>query len=208
MKNLVSKLKNKGYLEDKSLERAFLKIKRADFVPKENRELATEDRPLPIGKGQTISQPTVVALMLEKLNPQPGDKILDIGSGSGWTSALLAELVGKKGEVVSLEIIPEIKEFGERNVSKYNFIKEGRVNMYCSDGREGFSKEAPFDKILVSAALQEKKIPKKWKKQLKEGGVLVVPIKDSIYKFIKKEEDLIGERDFGFRFVPLVKDDE
>ncbi|MDI6891347.1 MAG: class I SAM-dependent methyltransferase, partial [Thermodesulfovibrionales bacterium] len=129
------------------------------------------------------SQPLVVAFMLEQLEPKEGDKILDIGSGSGWTTALLAHIVSQKGnpkseirnpkqiqngKVIAMEVIPELKEFGEKNVAKYNFIKKGLVEFILADGSKGYKKEAPFDKILVSATA-EKFFPD-WKEQLKIGG--------------------------------------
>ena len=183
---------------------AFKKIKRKDFTPEKTKELAYLDTALSIGYGQTISQPTVVVFMLEKLRPELGDKILDIGSGSGWTSALLAEIVGEKGKVIAVEVVPELKEFGEKNVAKYSFIEKGRVQFVLADGSEGYEKEAPFDKILCSAAAQDE-IPQDWKDQLKVGGRIVAPIGSSIWLFEKKSEKKFKETEFpGFAFVPLV----
>lgn len=163
------------------------------------------DEALPIGSGQTISQPFTVAFMLEKLQPKPGNKILDIGSGSGWTTALLAYIVGKQGKVVALEIIPELKEFGERNVAKYNFIKKGVATLLCQNGALGYTKEAPYDGILVSASLERKDLPQPWKEQLKVGGRIVVPIQNSIWVFTKENENTFGEQEYpGFVFVPFV----
>ncbi len=107
---------------------------------------------LPIGYGATISQPLTVALMLEMLQPQAGHKILDIGSGSGWTTALLAEITGPGGWVYAIERIPELTEFGRQNVAKYNF---SGVEFYCQDGSKGLPDKQPFDRILVSAAAAE-----------------------------------------------------
>ena len=117
--NLIDKLIRDGWLKTPRIIKSFRKIKRIDFLPEEIKNLAEVDEALPIGFEQTISQPLVVAFMLELLQPEPGNKILDVGSGSGWTNALLGQIVGSKGRVISLEIIPELKEFGRRNAEKY-----------------------------------------------------------------------------------------
>ncbi len=114
----LESLIEEDWLESKSIIEAFKQVDRKDFLSKQKKNLAGLNRALPIGHDQTISQPLVVAFMLEKLNPQEGDKILDIGSGSGWTTALLSEIVGENGKVTALEIIPELKDFGKENVSK------------------------------------------------------------------------------------------
>ena len=202
---LIDSLIREGWLKTPRIIDAFKKIKRIDFLPDDMKDLAEFNEALPIGFGQTISQPLVVAFMIELLDPQPGDKILDIGSGSGWTTALLAEIVNQKGRVVAIEIIPELKEFGEKNTAKYNFIEKGVVEFICADGSKGYKKEAPFDKILCSAAVQTE-IPQSWKKQLKAGGRIVTPIGSSIWLLVKKSEEEFEEIEFpGFAFVPLVK---
>lgn len=202
---LVDELISEGWLKTPRIIEAFKKIKRVDFLPKDLKNLAELNEALPIGFGQTISQPLVVAFMLELLEPREGEKILDVGSGSGWTSALLAEIVGEKGKVIGIEIIPELKEFGEKNVAKYNFIEKGRVKFICGDGSKGYEKEAPFDKILVSASVQGR-LPTAWKEQVKVGGRIVTPIGNSIWLFIKKSEKDFEEFEYpGFVFVPLVE---
>lgn len=206
---LVKDLKKKGYLQNKLIEKAFLEISRKDFVLDSLKERAFDDVPLPIDFNQTISQPAVVAFMLELLCPKRGDKILDIGAGSGWTSALLASIVKKEGKVIGIERFPELKEFAEKNISKYNFIRKGLVEIYLADGYRGFHKRAPYDKILVSAALSDiSDLPIAWKNQLVDGGLLVVPINNFIYKFVKKDQELLEEKYYGFTFVPLVKNNE
>jgi len=206
LKVLVQELIQEGVLNSKKLIEAFLKIDRKDFVLDDLKEYAYLNQPLSIGFGQTISQPLVVAFMIELLEAKKGEKILDIGAGSGWTTALLAYLVGEKGKVLAIERIPELKEFGEKNVSKYNFVKKGIVKFYLKDGSYGLPEEAPFDKILCSASLNSKEIIKRWISQLKEKGKIVTPYKEEIL-LIEKDNDKIKEESFyGFSFVPLIED--
>ena len=213
--SLIDDLIKEGWLKTPRIIEALKKIERVDFLPEDIKNLAELNTALPISFGQTISQPLVVAFMIEQLQPQPGDNILDIGSGSGWTTAILAEIVGQngrnqkskikdqKGRVVAIEIIPELMEFGKKNVEKYNFIEKGIVEFICADGSKGYKKEAPFDKILASASAE--KIPQAWKDQLKVGGRIVTPIGTSIWLFIKKSDKKFDEIEYpGFVFVPLI----
>jgi len=201
---LINSLIEESWLKTPRIIEAFKKIKRIDFLPENIKNLAELNEALPIGYGQTISQPLVVAFMIEILNPWSGEKILDVGSGSGWTSAILGEVVGEKGKVIAIEIIPELMEFGKENVKNYNFVEKGVVEFICADGSKGYSKEAPFDKILASASARE--IPRAWKEQLKVGGRIVTPIGTSIWLFIKKSEKEFEEIEYpGFVFVPLIE---
>ena len=187
------------------ITQAFSAIHREDFVPPDMKELASLDEALPIASGQTISQPYTVAFMLEKLRPKKGQKILDIGSGSGWTTALLAHIVGSSGKVIGIEILPELAAVGKGNVAKYNFIEKGIVEMICADGKHGYEKEAPYDGILVSASLATKELPGAWRQQLNQGGRIVVPIANSIWVFTKENEHTFSEEEYpGFVFVPFV----
>jgi protein-L-isoaspartate(D-aspartate) O-methyltransferase len=209
--SLIDSLIKEGWLKTPRIIEAFRAIKREDFMPLDMRDLAESNEAFPIGFGQTISQPLTVAFMLEHLQPQPGDKILDIGAGSGWTTALLAHIVGKQGKIIAIEVIPELKEFGGKNVSKYNFIEKRIVKFICADGSKGYPNFAAcpelaegFDKILASASAE--KLPQEWKEQLKNGGRLVTPIASSIWLFIKKSSTEFEEREFpGFAFVPLIE---
>lgn len=201
---LIDSLIKEGWLKTPAIIDAFCAIERADFLPDNMREMASLNEALPIGYGQTISQPLVVAFMLELLSPKPGDKILDIGAGSGWTTALLACLVGNAGKVTAVEIIPELKKFGEKNVAKYNFVKKGIAEFVLADGSKGYKKEAPYDGILASASAEN--IPEPWKAQLKISGRIVAPAGSSIFALEKKAEKEFLEQEFpGFAFVPLVK---
>jgi len=200
---LTDDLIKEGWLKTPDIIAAFRKIKRADFLPEDMRDLAELNEALSIGFGQTISQPLVVAFMLELLAPKEGEKILDVGSGSGWTSALLGEIGGEQGKVIAIEPVSELKEFGEKNAAKYGFVKEGRVEFICADGSKGYPKEAPFDKILASASAA--KLPQAWLEQLKIGGRVVLPIDSSIWLFTKKSEEEFDQIEYpGFVFVPLI----
>lgn len=202
--NLIDNLIEGGWLKTERYIEAFKKIKRVDFLPEDIKNLAELNEALPIGFSQTISQPLVVAFMLEQLQPQPEDKILDVGSGSGWTTALLAEIIGLKGKVIAIEVISELMEFGKKNVEKYNFVEKDVVKFICADGSKGYKKAAPFDKILASAAALE--LSPTWKEQLKIRGRIVTPIGSSIWLFIKKAEGEFEEIEYpGFAFVPLIK---
>jgi len=202
MKELINNLVAQGYLKTPAIIRAFKKINRQDFMPEKIRNQASVNQPLPIGHGATISQPLTVALMLEMLQPKLGDKILDVGSGSGWTSSLLAEIVGFKGKVSAIERVAALKEFGEKNAKKFNF---SNLKFFCGDGSKGLPKEAPFDKILVSAAAFI--IPQELKDQLRVGGRLVIPTAAQDIRIIEKVanskfRETIYE---GFIFVPLIQ---
>ena len=209
MDHLIEELIKDGYLKTPAIIDAFRKIKREDFVLPEDEKYVSVNAPLAIGHGQTISQPLTVAFMLELLGPKAGDNILIVGSGSGWTPALLSHIVGQPGKVYAIEIVPELKKFGEENTAKYNFIKKGIARFFCVNGREGLLEFAPFDKILVSAASED--IPAKLLEQLKVGGRLVIPIgrqyeSQDIAAIDKEGKDKFKEKKFpGFVFVPLVK---
>jgi len=221
---LISELIRDGYLKTPRLVEAFNRIDRKNFIPKELISEAYGNYPLPIGYGQTISQPLTVAFMLELLEPKPGEKILDIGAGSGWTTALLAYIVSKSqtdadmaqggvesgrrksaGRVVAIERIHELKEMAEKNVAKYSFIEKCIAKVILGDGSMGYSEWAPYDKIIAAAAAE--KIPDTWGKQLKVGGRIVAPVGNSILTLDKISENKFEIKEyFGFSFVPLVKD--
>ncbi|MFH1402434.1 MAG: protein-L-isoaspartate O-methyltransferase [Patescibacteria group bacterium] len=200
---LIKELIAEGVLKSAEIMVAFRAVDRADFVRAENRPLTYENIPLPIGAGQTISQPYTVAFMLELLQARAGDRVLDIGAGSGWQTALLAEIVGITGKVFAVELLPELFEFGKNNVSKYDFIKNGIVKFYCQNAQNGLPAEAPFDKIISAAASDI--VSPAWKTQLKTGGRMVLPIGNSVRLIVKKDADNFEEFIYsGFAFVPFV----
>lgn len=208
MSRLVNELMRQGYLKTDLIIEAFSKISRIEFVPHELEKEADANIALPIGYGQTVSQPLTVAFMMELLDPGRGQNILDIGSGSGWTTALLCYIAGSEGHVTAIERKKELKEMGENNVKKYGYIKSGEggiAEFYEADGTKGFDKNAPYDRILVSASATCVHNP--LKEQLKIGGKMVIPVGDSIWYLEKKAENEFYKEEYpGFAFVPLIED--
>jgi len=206
MGRLIKELIAKGYLRSDIIIEAFSKVHRIEFVPEDLAAQAEADIALPIGFGQTISQPLTVAFMLELLDPKPGQNILDVGSGSGWTTALLSHIVGEKGKVTAMEIVKELCQIGEKNASKFGFTKKGIAEFHHGSAENGFAANAPYNRILVSASVDE--IPPALKQQLVLGGKMVIPVRNSIWYVEKKsEDDLYIEKFSGFAFVPFLKKD-
>lgn len=188
-------------MKTKEIIDAFLRVDRKNFILPEYENQAYKDYSLPIGYGQTISQPTTVAMMLEWLQPKRGDKIMDVGSGSGWTTALLADIVGQEEKVFGVEIISELVVFGQNNLAKLNYPQAIIIQ---AEEKLGLPKEAPFDKILVSAAAAI--LPQELVDQLKISGTMVIPIGSSVFKINKISKGKFNIQEFpGFSFVPLKK---
>ena len=204
---LIDNLIKDEYLKTLRIIKAFKKIDRVNFVRPDMEEEAYVNAPLPIGFGQTISQPLTVAFMIELLQPGAGDTVLDIGSGSGWQTAILAEIVGRKGKVFAIELIDNLMEFGKKNAEKYKFISHGRVEFFHGDGSLGLPEKAPFDRITAAAAGPE--VPLAWQNQLKIGGRIVAPVQGSIILLIKKAENDFEEHQYpGFAFVPFISKEQ
>lgn len=183
------------------VSQAFQKIHRADFLPEELRYKAIVDRPVPIGFGQTNSQPSTVEQMLRWLEAEPGNKVLDVGSGSGWTTALLAAIVGPSGKVYAVEKIPELVEFGRQNCER---IHLQNVRFFAAEKTLGLPKQAPYDRILVSASANE--LPETLLDQLMIDGKLIIPIKNDILEITKTTLNHFETNAHkGFVFVPLVQ---
>src|SRR3989344_5483502 len=189
---LIEYLKHEGF--PGKILYAIEKVPREDFVPDYLQEMAYEDVALPLEAGSTISQPYTICFMLNILEPEEGQKILEIGSGSGYVLALISEITN--GPTFGIEIIKSLADRSQKTLSKYKNIK-----VLNRDGSKGLQEEAPFDKILISA--ETKKMPEHLYNQLKDGGTMVVPIKNSIYKITKKENEINIKEFPGFIFVPL-----
>lgn len=189
----------------KNIESAFAAIARYDFVLPQDQGYAFIDVPLSIGYGQTISQPSTVAWMLEQLEIEEGQHVLDVGSGSGWTTALLAFLVGTHGSVIGIERIPELVDFGKKNLSKYHLVQASILQSLPNT--LGYPSEAPYDCILVSAAAEQ--VPKKLVEQLKIDGIMLIPLHSAICKVRKTSATHYkSEKYEGYAFVPLISPTE
>lgn len=182
------------------VDEAFAKIQRKNFVLDEHEGHADIDAPLPIGFGQTISQPTTVRMMLNWLEVEPGNKILDVGSGSGWTTALLSELAGPTGKIYAVERISELVKFGQDNNER---IGVTNAEFHQASTEFGLPKHAPYDRILVSASAG--KLPRELLDQLKPGGKLVIPVRNDILEIEKTPGNNYDIQEHsGFVFVPLL----
>lgn len=201
---LINSLISWGYLRSPEIIEAFRKVPREEFVPEKLRASAYEDTPLPIGYGQTISAPSMIAIMLESLQVKRGQKVLEIGTGSGYNAALLAELTGREGRVVSIERIPELAKFGKENLRRTGYEW---VEVKVGDGSLGYP-GVEWDRILLTACAPE--IPKPLIEQLSIGGRIGAPV-GSNYLFQtwvvgEKQENgrLKIEEMGGCSFVPLI----
>ncbi len=211
-KRLVEKLIREGYIRSEKVARAMLRVPRELFVPEELRHLAYEDTPLPIGLGQTISAPHMVAMMTELAELEPGMKVLEVGTGSGYHAAVLAEVVAPSnapretwGHVYSVERLPQLAERARRNLERAGYAD--RVTVIVADGTKGYPPKAPYDRIIVTAAAPE--IPEPLIEQLRPGGKMVIPIGDRylqhLYIVEKRKDGSIKARPVTpCLFVPLI----
>jgi len=167
---MLAELESGGYLNDPRLEEAMLAVPRHLFVPRELREAAYEDRPLPIGFGQTVSAPHMVAMMTTALQLEEGQHVLEIGTGVGYHAAIAKQLVGDTGSVDSVEFLPELVELARKNLKAAKI----KVTVHEGDGASGWEEGAPFDAVYVTCAIPE--IPVALMEQLKEGGHFIAPV--------------------------------
>jgi protein-L-isoaspartate(D-aspartate) O-methyltransferase len=196
--SLIDELVTMG-IDDKKVLDAIRKIGRERFIPKELAGEAYGNYPLPIGFGQTISQPYTVAFMAMHLDIEKGSKILEIGTGCGYNAAILSILCGKKGHVYTVEIIPELADLARENLKAYP-----NVDVIFGDGSVGYEKNAPYDRIIITAASPE--IPSPLYSQLKEHGIIIAPVESSFGQQmmrIRKDKTPITDALGAFSFVPL-----
>ena len=197
---LIKQWLDKKLIINKEVLEAFNKVKRENFILKKYLKQAYEDIPLPIGFGATVSQPTTVIIMTQALEVKNGNRILEVGTGSGYQAAILSVLAGEKGKIITTEFIKELSEFAKQNLKQYK-----NIEVIHTDGSKGYKQKATYDAIIITAAIPE--IPKTLIDQLKEGGRLVAPVgpqgEQRMIKIIKKENKLIKENLGSFMFVPL-----
>ncbi len=185
---------------DERVLAAMSKVPREEFVPREMRGASYSDGPLPIGYGQTISQPYIVALMTEKLRLLPNDRVLEVGTGSGYQAAILAELVA---EVYSIEIVEPLLQTAQATLQRLGYRN---VHAKAGDGYKGWPEMAPFDAIIVTCAPDH--VPRRLVEQLKEGGRMIIPVGDRVaqelYLLEKRNGELREGALFPVRFVPMT----
>lgn len=206
---LIKWLTKNGYLRSPLIKDAFMYINREDFVSDAAKGEAYENLPIAIEFGRTIPQPSTVAFMLELVEPKFGEKILHVGAGTGWQTALLARVVSGKaesdlpfGKVIAFEGVEKLSEIAIKNLEQYSFISNGIADVIHGNAKEGFSKDAPYDKIVSSVSFTE--IPKVWKDEVRIGGRIVVPIGERIVVLDKTGADTFSRRQyFGFDFSPM-----
>jgi len=174
--------------------KAFKDVDREDFVPQDIKDRAYEDIPLPILRGKTISQPTTVMMMTHALELKEGEMVFEIGTGSGYQSAIIAKIVGPKGKVITTEVIPELVSFAKQNLAKAGI---NNVEVYEDDGSKGMKEKAPFDKIIITAACKE--FPKPLLEQLKPEGIIIGPVGDAYeQEMVRGRKDKKGKLELEF----------
>ena len=201
-KNLVELLKREGRIKSKEIEKAFLEIPREKFISSIFEQYAYSDTPLEIGKGQTISAPHMIAIMCEELDLKKGQKILEIGTGSGYHAAIVAKIIEPKGHVYTIERHRNLAEKAKLNLKNIN-IKN--VTVEIGDGSEGLTKYAPYDRIYVTCSAPT--IPQPLIKQLKDPGKMLIPVGGiicTLYLLEKNNGKIKKENYGGCAFVPLI----
>ncbi len=197
----LARLVSDGYLKTDRVIEAMRTVKREEFVPLPMRPYAWEDHPLPIGHGQTISAPHMYAIMLENARIGPGDRVLEIGTGSGYGSALISFLAGKKGKVFSLEVVHALADSARKNLARAGLD----ATIIEADGRQGYPPGAPYDRILVTASSEN--VPSALLEQLKIGGRMLIPVGSHFQELLLLEKSKTGvdiKPILPVVFVPLV----
>jgi len=201
--DLVDGLIRKGYVESNTVEKAMRRVPRHEFVPKRVRSGAYIDAPQPIGEGQTISAPHMVAMMVENLEIEKGQKILEIGGGMGYHAAVIAEIVGEEGKVYSIEYVSNLAKSAQKRVKDAGYHN---IKIIQGDGSSGYEKAAPYHRISVACGAPN--IPSPLIDQLILDGKILIPIGNKFFqeliKATKKGENKIKKENLGgVRFVPL-----
>ncbi len=201
-KRLVEQLKKTGYIKSKKVADAMEAVPRHLFIPVSMSHKAYMDAPLPIGSGQTISAPHMVAMMIEELDLKEGMKVLEVGGGRGYHAAVISRVIGESGEVISVEILPELAKKGRDMFNRLNY---NNIKIVVADGSEGYEKESPYDRISVACGAPS--IPDPLIAQLKENGKMLIPVGGQYFQNlfrITKTKNKIKKEDLGgVLFVPL-----
>ncbi|MCW4047286.1 MAG: protein-L-isoaspartate(D-aspartate) O-methyltransferase [Candidatus Bathyarchaeota archaeon] len=210
---LIDSLIKQGILHSSKVIKAMRVVPRTKFLPKDAQAYGAVDTPLPIGFGQTISAPHMVAIMNEALQLELGMKVLEVGAGSGWHAATIAEIVAPRdaprseyGHVYTVEIVQELAELARKNIRNAGY--SDRVTIYCGDGSKGYPEKAPYERILVTAAAPN--VPTPLIEQLKPNGIMLVPVGSvslfqNLIKVVKEPDGKVKHENLGgVAFVPLT----
>jgi protein-L-isoaspartate(D-aspartate) O-methyltransferase len=203
-RELVLGLRDSGYVTDDAVLEAMARVPRHEFLPPPMAPLAYQDTPLPIGQGQTISAPHMVGMMLQALDLRPGMKVLEIGTGSGYHAALVAELVRPNGRVYTIERIEALGLEARERLERLGY--DDVIEVIIADGTAGLEEHAPYDRIFVAAA--GPRVPEPLRQQLADGGLLMVPVGGRTVQdlvLVSRSGDRFTERSMGsVIFVPLI----
>ncbi len=200
---LIEKLLRRGYIKSERVEKAMRTVPRHEFVPSRVKDSAYLDSPQPIGEGQTISAPHMVAMMVEKLDIEKGQKILEVGGGRGYHAAVIAELVGEEGKVYTIEYIETLAKSAQKRLKRCGYKN---VRVIQGDGSKGYPERAPYSRISVACGAPN--IPNPMIKQLKIDGKILIPIGNKYFQELVRatrtsEHEIKKENLGGVRFVPL-----
>ncbi len=210
---LVDNLIKQGTLRTTKIIQAMQKVPRGKFLSSDSQAYSANDTPLPLGQGQTVSAPHMVAIMNEALQLQIGQKILEVGAGSGWHAAVLAEIIAPKdaprsewGHVYTVEINQVLADVARKNIMNTGY--SDRVSIVVGDGSKGYQEKAPYDRVIVACAAPE--VPKPLIEQLKPGGIVIIPVGSAslfqtLYKVTKEPDGKLRQEPLGsVTFVPLT----
>ena len=205
-KELVKRLSDMGYIKTERVKKAMEDVPREEFIPESNRQYAYVDQPLPIGEGQTISAPHMVAMICELLELEEGMKVLEIGAGFGYNAAVLAQIIGEKGHLYTIERISSLAKIAKDNLKRTGL--GDNVTIIVGDGTKGYKEEAPYDRIYGTASAPS--LPEPLKEQLKVGGIMLIPVgeqqffQDLVYIKRKLEDQFERKSMGGVAFVPMI----